>query len=150
MCIFKKVTDDELTLTIKKKFAHICIIDFDCSIIKYFIKINNDLTFNTSFDHKLPAAKISNLTQIENLIEKLKLSDSIRFFKYQISNLLDKICKKNENLKDMICDQIQNLDISENLRRYSPFSHANIHGNFFIFSKNISIFMQKYSYNAYR
>ena len=143
LCDFlKQINDTDLTITLKSNFAHICIINFDCSIIQSFLKINSDLTFNASFDHKLPAAKISDINQLENLIENLKSSNSVRFFKSKITTLLDKVCQKNENLKDMIADQIQNLDICENLRRYSP-SAMLIYMKIFLYSPKIYRYLCK-------
>ena len=132
-----------MTITIKPDFVHVCTIDFEKSLIMSYLKVYSDLSFTSSFVHSIKGCKISDTNLLSNLLDKLKIDKNNHLsIKFKLQALLDTICPSENNLKTLIFDQIQNLDLEPNGRRYSQAGML-VYLKIFLYSPKIYRYLSK-------
>lgn len=135
-----KLNDKSLTIVKKEDYIYIMDLDFEKKFIRSFLKIYNNLTFDSSHKKCVLKKKVNSFKFFDELIALLKSGDNNSYLKSKISLILDTICKNNINIKIMLKDQISNINSIKNLYSQSAFL---VYLKIFLYSPKIYRYLRK-------
>ena len=132
ICSFEKLIDivkkfespliDEVTVKITNTWVSFITIDYDNFSVENYLKINDDLSYEVSFDPSFYCKAINSRKTLIELIKCLKECPcSAKVLKSKIINTLARLntCKR-DSLKILIEDQISNIGRAPECRWYNP------------------------------
>ena len=129
-----KCSDHDFVIKKLENFLYIGKLDFENSIIENYIKIFDDLSFTSSFKLSKKIDRIHNKTNLDFLLGHLSSEMDNSFCKATIETLAKKISAPgSENIMSIVLDQLNNMDLQKNQKRYQP-SALLIYWKIFLYS----------------